>query len=84
MDALINTLTRFWDFIDKRDIDQHAFAWLVAICGWELTKWGMGFADTHPAMSGAEMAMVLGAVGGPYAIFAGVIAKTYFARLDVK
>ena len=79
---LARRASEFWDFIDKRDIDKHAFAWLVGVCGWGMTKWAMDFADAHPAMSGSDMALVLGAVGAPYALFAGAVVKWYFERKD--
>lgn len=79
---LANVAGLFWDFVDKRNIDQHAMAWMVAWCGWDLTRWGMAFAEQHPEMSGAEMAMVLASVGAPYAIFAGAVVSWYFKRQD--
>lgn len=75
-------LTELWDFIDKRDIDKHAFTWLVGACAWDVTRWGMKFAEAHPEMSGAELAAVMIAVGGPVALFAGAVTSWYFRRQD--
>jgi hypothetical protein len=80
--ALTHWLARVWDFIDSRDIDKHAMAWLIAWCGWDLTRWAMSFAEHHPKMAGSDVALVVAAVGVPYGIFAGAVVKWYFERKD--
>lgn len=79
---LADRFSELWDFIDKRDIDKHAYSWLVGACAWEVTRWGMAFAEAHPDLSGAEMAMVLAAVGGPMALYGGAVTSWYFKRQD--
>lgn len=73
-----------WDFVDKRDIDKHALAWLTALCGWDLTWEMIDFANAALAakVQLAEVAAVIAAIGAPYALFAGAVVKWYFERQD--
>lgn len=77
-------MSQLWDFIDKRDIDKHALAWLTAICGWSLTREmiDLGAAALAAKAPMTEVAAVIAAIGAPYAIFAGAMVKWYFERQE--
>lgn len=79
----MNWLTKFWDFIDKRDIDKHTVAIVVLYGTKVLTDWAMHFAGQHADKSGLEIAAIIGAVTGPYMVLQGACIKFYFnARTD--
>ena len=75
-------VTKFWDWIDDRNIDQHAVSLFVLYGTWVVTRWAMAFASEHPGMSGIEMAAVIGAVVAPYMALQAAVIKWYFARGD--
>lgn len=66
-----------WDFIDKRDIDKHIVAGIILWCTIEITRWAMHYA-ANGDRPGLEVAAIIGAVVGPWAILQGAIAKWYF------
>lgn len=80
---------QFWDFIDKRDVDKHAMAWLLVIAGiagtWYLIDWTLDYAYAHQDKSGVELGLVVAAYmipwNGVLAVVTFVI-KWYFERQD--
>lgn len=77
-------LTRFWDFVDHRDIDKHCVAMVVLYGTKILTDWAMAYATTYADKSGVEVAAIIGAVTGPYMVLQAACIKFYFnARTDL-
>lgn len=74
----------FWDWVDKRDLDKHALAWLVALCGWDLTweAWDFAKLALNAKTPMAEVAATIAAIGVPYGLFATAVTKWYFERQD--
>lgn len=82
--AVARRFSDVWDFIDDRDIDKHATALsVITFFLWgtvKLTQWGMGYADTWMetakgghTIAGSEVALVLGAVLGPWSLLVGAV-----------
>lgn len=69
-----------WDFLEKRDIFEHALTiWTVYMVE-RYTVWCMHFAETHADMDGLKMGAILGAVGLALMAFATPVAKFWFNR----
>lgn len=81
--AVARRFSDVWDFIDDRDIDKHATALsIITFFLWgtvKLTQWGMHYADAWMeaakvhAIPGTEVALVLGAVLGPWSLLVGAV-----------
>jgi hypothetical protein len=71
-------LTRWWDWIDKRDIDKHLLSMGIFYGTVKLTEWAMAFAQAHPDKPGLELAAIIGAVTGPYMALQAAAVKFYF------
>jgi hypothetical protein len=82
-DTWFGFLTQFWDWVDDRDIDKQIISIVILYGTWELTQWAMRFSE-HGDRPGLEIAAIIGAVTGPYALLQGAAIKFYFdARKDV-
>jgi hypothetical protein len=75
---MLHWLTRFWDWVDAREIDKHVLSAGVFWGLIKITDWAMGFAAAHPDKSGLEVAAIIGAVTGPYSILQAACIKFYF------
>lgn len=73
----MNIVTRWWDWIDQRDIDKHAICWSTFYGLVKLTEWAMAYA-AHSPRPGLEVAAILGAVTAPYMVLMGAVVKYYF------
>lgn len=71
-------LTRFWDWVDARDIDKHAVSVAVMYGTYTLTHWAIAFAALHPEKPGLEIAAIITAVTAPYMVLQGAAIKWYF------
>jgi hypothetical protein len=74
-------ITRWWDWIDDRDIDKHAVSLVILYGTWAITRWAMNFAETGNR-PGLEVAAIIGAVVAPYMALQGAAIKFYFAARD--
>lgn len=74
----MNWLTRWWDWIDKRDVDKHTVVLIVLYGTKILTDWAMLYAATHAEKSGLEVAAVIAAVTTPYMALQTACIKFYF------
>lgn len=72
------TLTRIWDWIDKRDIDKHVVSIVVLYGTKILTSWAMVFATANADKPGLEIAAIIAAVTGPYMVLQAAAIKFYF------
>ena len=70
--------TRFWDWVDGRDVDKHIVCIVVLYGTKVLSDWAMAFAQMHADKSGLEISAVIGAVTGPYTLLQGAVIKWYF------
>ena len=70
-------LTRFWDWVDKRQIDKHTVSLIVLYGTKSVTDWAESFASSHPDQSGA---LVIAAVCIPYMALQAAAIKYYFDR----
>ena len=67
------TLTRLWDWIDKREIDKHVVSVAVMLGTVKVTEWAMAFASAHP-----EAYAAIAAVTTPYCALQAAAIKFYF------
>jgi hypothetical protein len=73
-------LFRFWEFVDKRDLDKHCVSLLILAGTVDLTRWAESYA-THADRPGFEVAAIIAAVTAPYmALQAAAIAFYFKAR----
>ncbi len=75
---VIKFLTRWWDWIDQRDIDKHIVTLCVLWGTKILTDWAMAFAVASATRPGLEVAAVIAAVTGPYMALQAAAIKFYF------
>lgn len=73
----MNWFTRFWDWIDARDIDKHIMSVIIMYGTWEISRWAMLFA-TMAERPGLEVAAIIGAVIAPYMALQAAALKWYF------
>lgn len=66
-----------WDWIDRRQIDAHLVNAVTLYGTIKITSWAMHFAE-HADRPGIEVAAILAAVGGPWAILQGAMVKFVF------
>lgn len=67
-----------WDFIDRRQIDAHVVSVVIMFGTIKVTAWAMAFAAAHADKPGADIALVIAAVLGPYSLLQGAAIKFYF------
>jgi len=73
-----NLVTKFLDFLDRRDVDKHVVSAVILLGTYSLTRWAMHFADTHADKSGTEIAAIIAAVTAPYLAVQAAAIKFYF------
>lgn len=78
--AVARRFSDVWDFLDRRDIFEHALTIWTLYMVERYTVWCMHFAESHPDMDGLKMAAILGAVGLALMAFATPVAKFWFNR----
>lgn len=67
-----------WDWIDKRQIDNHIVAAITIWGTIRITEWAMTFTDMHPEKPGLEIAAIIGAIMVPWAALQTAVVKFYF------
>ena len=70
-------LTRFYDFIDERDIDKHFVSLFILGGTIVVTKWAMTYAE-HAERPGLEVAAIIAAVLAPYSALQAAALAFYF------
>ena len=77
--ALNNWLTRWWDFVDSRGIVRRAVLGVSLWMLWDVSKWGMTYADKalDKGITDASLGAVMVAAGGPATLLAGWVFKLY-------
>lgn len=84
-DGLFGLLSRWWDFIDQRDIDKHFVSLMVLWGTYKLTTWAMFYVTSCADKTGIEIAAIIAAVTGPYMALQAAAIKFYFdARTERK
>lgn len=71
-------LTRWWDWIDERDIDKHALSLGIFYGTIKVTHWAMEYASAFTLKSGIEVAAVIAAVTAPYMALQAAAISFYF------
>lgn len=71
-------LTRWWDWIDKRDIDKHGVSIAILWGTVKVTEWAMKYASIETDKSGIEVAAVIAAVAAPYMALQAAAISFYF------
>ncbi len=75
----LSQLTRFWDWVDERQIDKHAVSLVILAGTWRLTNWAIDYVAANPIHSGADIALVVAAVTGPYMVLQAAAIGFYFS-----
>jgi len=70
-------LTRFWHWVDHRNIDLHAVLFVTLWLTWDVIGWAMSFADNHTDMDGQKAALVIAAVLGPWGLMQAAMFGFY-------
>lgn len=71
-------LGRFWDFIDKRNIDKHTLSISVMLGTYTIVHWAMGYAAANADKPGLDTAAVIAAVNAPYMALQAAAISFYF------
>lgn len=74
----MSAASRFWDWIDQRQVDKHAVAAAVLAGTIVITRWAMHYAELHAERPGLDTAAVIAAVLAPYMALQGAAIKFYF------
>lgn len=74
-----DTLKRFWDWVDERDIDKHVLSIAVMVSTFKITAWAITYAMTC-TKPGAEVAMIIAAVLVPWTPLQAAALKWQFER----
>ncbi len=82
-DGAFGTLTRLWDFIDNRGVIRRIVLAVAVWMTWRASLWAMAYADGSNE-SGAEIAMIVGAVTLPITTFCGYVFKAYLESGEKK
>lgn len=81
-------VTTFWDWVDDRQIDQHALALVVIWMTWQLMVWSMGFMDramgAHDAATFAAAAANVAAVWVPWSPVFALVINWWFQQQKQK
>ena len=73
-----------WDWFERRNIPAHAVMLTTLWLTFESMFWAMSFAENYPARSGAEIAMITGAVLTPWGLMQGFLGKFYLDLLKAR
>ena len=57
---------RFWEWVDKRNIDLHCILVFTLWLTWRVMHWAMDFAASHPEIDGLHMAAIIASVVTPW------------------
>ena len=71
-------ITRWWDWIDSRDIDKHVISVAILWGTVKVTEWAMRYASLETDKSGVEVAAVIAAVCAPYCALQAAAISFYF------
>ena len=69
---------QFWDFIDKRQIDAHAYSVAILWGTVKITGWCMDYATQMHDRPGLEVAAVIGAIIAPWSALQAAAIKFLF------
>jgi hypothetical protein len=75
--VLRDSLSRFWHWVDHRNIDLHAVLIVSLWLTIRVVEWSMDFADAHPELDGDKMYKIIGSVLGPWVLLQGAMFKFY-------
>ena len=75
---MTNLLTKFWDWIDRREIDKHVASIAIMYGTRNIVQWAMSYASAHPDKQGLELAAIIAAVTTPYMALQAAAIKYYF------
>lgn len=78
--ALVKSGAATWDFIDRRQIDKHIVTWFIIVGTVNLTLWAKDFASLFftTGKSGADIALIIGAVTAPWSLVQAAALAFYF------
>jgi hypothetical protein len=76
-DGWLGGIVRFWNWVDRRDIDKHLVSLAILFGTAILTRWAMHYAEigNRPGM---EVAAIIAAVTAPYMALQAAAISFYF------
>lgn len=80
---ILATMSAFWDWFDKRDVDKHMVAIGSLLVTYQVVRWSMHYAEIESARPGSDIALVLGAIGVPLMTLQTAVIKWYFESRTV-
>jgi hypothetical protein len=75
--AASSFLARFWEWVDRRDVDKHVVSLAILFGTVKVTAWAMHFAE-NGNRPGLEVAAILAAVLAPYMALQSAAVAFYF------
>ncbi len=75
---MITSLTRIWDWVDKREIDKHVISAAILYGTINVLAWAMHYAATNTDKAGSDVALVIAAVTAPYMALQAAAIRFYF------
>lgn len=76
-DKWVGWISKFFDWVDNRDVDKHLVSLLILWGTVELTRWAQRFAE-HGDRPGLEVAAIIAAVMAPYMGLQAAALAFYF------
>jgi hypothetical protein len=76
--VILATMTAFWDWFDKRDVEKHIVAMATLLVSYQVLKWAMHFADVNEARNGTDIGLIIGSITATVAAFQTAVIKWYF------
>jgi len=76
-DKWFTPFTRFWDWIDDRDIDKWVVSLIILYGTVDVMRWAMHYAENGDR-PGLEIAAIIAAVSAPYMALQGFAVKWFF------
>jgi hypothetical protein len=84
VNKILATMTAFWDWFDKRDVDKHIVAMTTLGVTFGVIRWSMIYAESNPARSGTDIAAILAAINVPLMALQTAVISFYFKARTVE
>lgn len=78
VNKILATMSAFWDWFDKRDIDKHFVAIATLVVTFGVVRWSMYYASSNEARPGTDIAAILAAINVPLMTLQTAVIKWYF------
>ena len=76
MTSIEQFFIRVFALVEKTRVTRYVYVWVAAVMSWKFVLWAWHFAESS-TRSGADVAMIIGAIGVPLSAFTGFAYKGY-------